>query len=182
MSIHINKAVFKRVLLSRIGEYRWSDTWGCCLSSTFFFLKQLATYYQVASGKALVFKFFCSHWVLKTKNQWNISEDNSNLRFISVNRHVLANAHSHIWSNFCPSVWIVRKRGVVWYGRLTYEGKWENKEVQEVRSGLYSILAETGTSVSWLDQCTLQDTGCCGIQFIFSLEQSVLSDNKWSRI
>lgn len=27
-------------------------------------------------------------------------------------------------------------------------------------------------------QCTLQDTGCCGSQAIFSLRESVLNDNK----
>lgn len=48
-------------------------------------------------------------------------------------------------------MWIVRKVGVIPYGRLTNEGKWsENEEVQEGCSGLSSNLVGTGNSVSWL--------------------------------
>lgn len=81
-------------------------------------------------------------WGSQNQESVNCLIDNSNLSFISINHHILA--------NFCPSLQIVDKVGVTQYGHLTNEGKWRgNEEVQEVCPGLSSNIAENGSSISW---------------------------------
>lgn len=86
----------------------------------------------------------------KTKNQGSISWDDNNHSSVSVNHHILANAHSHMWSNICLFKYDVHEVGVIWYGHLPSEGPWrQNKEAQDVCSELYNSLAETGRNVFW---------------------------------